>query len=213
MTKSFTAALAILALLTGIAAARAEDMPPQPKPAAAAPLQQLQAIDAPAAKLDVPPMPSKDCPGIDLGAQHNYDPFIELRRRVASIEIMNANASQMFIKGGNGVDTLHINDSGWFDIDGNHLKSVEVYDLLNGVPNAARIFAAGLASMNGRHALIFGDKDGDAVYLDPCLQWEGPVAIDDGPEPLQRYDARDKDGNKVSVSVTVGVKVVIPGSK
>lgn len=195
-----------------------EGMPPQPEPAVtndkASAIDNLTSIEEAVSKkpidtdLVITPMDATNCPVSNIGGQQDYDPKIETRKSGDSFIMPAASVAKGTIDGAGGVDTIKITDGGSVDVDGKHLISIEIYDIRNDQPNALRIFAAGLATMNGRHAIVIGDKNGsDIVALDPCLQWNDPIAIEDGPEPLLRYDAYDKAGNQASVSVTDGVKV------
>jgi hypothetical protein len=154
-----------------------------------------------------------DCPPIDLGAQQTYDPAIETRKTGDSFVMPASGTIQNTVDGGGGVDTVKVTDGGDVQADGDHLIHVEIYDLRNGQPNTLRVFAKGLANMNGRHAMVIGDPTGDTVLLDACLEWNDPISVNDGPEPLLRYDAHDKDGDQASVSVTEGVRVLKPVQK
>lgn len=193
-----------------------EGMPPQPQPSVPgeSAINKLMSIeDAVSSKpldadMTVTPMDTASCPTPDIGGQQDYDPKIETRQTNDTMIIPVGAIAQKTIDGNGGVDTVKIPDGGAVDIDGKHIIRFEIYDIRNGQPNALRIFAAGLANMNGRHALVIGDKGGDIVALDPCLQWNDPIVIEDGVEPLLRYDAHDNAGNPASVSVTDGVKVI-----
>jgi hypothetical protein len=217
-----------------------DGMPPQPTPAEPSKgpaLDELNSIDNTKPSDSEPPPPpagnsgggssmgyhwkdaapeptlmgDKDCPSVDMAGE--YDPRIETQKNGDTFVMPASELPKMTLDGGGGADTLKVSGGGTVDADGVHLKRIEIYDLRNSQPNTLRVFAQGLASMDGHHAIVVGDKDGDAVELDPCLEWNDPIAIEDGPEPLLRYDAHDKHGNQASVSVTEGVKVVKPAAK
>ena len=188
----------------------AESEPPQPAPAepqqggSSLTLTLRGDAQAPA------DMDASNCSDVRLGDAQPYNPVISTGMKGSSFILPTADLGKMTIVGGKGYDTLKPDGEGAVDIEGKHVRSIEIYDVRNDKPNKVRVFAAGLAAMSGRHALIVGDKLWDVVEFDPCLDWNDPIAIEDGAEPMLRYDAHDRDGNQASVTVTDGVKVFKP---
>lgn len=187
-----------------------DQMPPQPQPADAG--ESPAALGQLAPQDETAPVPA-NCAPVNLGAGSSYDPAIETRAQNDTFVIDAASAAGMHLDGGGGVDMLRVSGPGDVDVDGEHLVRIEIYNLRNDNPNTLHIEAAALAAMDGRHAMVIGDKSGDKVYLDPCLQWNDPISVEDGPEPLLRYDAHDVQGNPASMSVTIGVSVIKPAQK
>lgn len=107
------------------------------------------------------------------------------------------------ISAGGGTDRLRADGAGYADMSVDHLDSVEVYELKNDQPNVINVFASGLETVGGAHAVIIGDDGIDSVTLDPCLLWSEPV-VSGG---FVRYDAHDNDGNAASISVSEGIIV------
>ncbi len=214
-------------------ALRATDgMPPQPKPAEVEPdslpdnspeaiapgdaaIKELQEVDNPTAekqqKADETPMEAENCSGVNLGAQHNYDPFVENKKPRNTFVMATSPTVKMSLRG-SGFDLYKDKAGGDLHMDGISITGMGIYDIRNDAPNRLYLSAPALMSIDGRHAIIIGDR-ADQLYLDPCLEWNDPIAIEDGAEPMLRYDAHDSQGNPASVSVTDGVQVVKPAGK
>jgi hypothetical protein len=202
-----------------------EEMPPQPEPDHSPPtvapgetaIQQLQQLDnpgtspAPQPAEEAPAVAGENCKAIDLGAQHNYDPFAETKKPSNSFVMATSPSEKMTIAGG-GFDLYKDKAGGDLHMDGTGITGIGIYDIRNDAPNRLYLSARALTTINGRHAVVIGDKT-DKVYLDPCLEWNDPIAIEDGSEPMLRYDAHDAKGNPASVSVTDGVQVIKPVQK
>lgn len=110
------------------------------------------------------------------------------------------------IDGGGGTDTLDLRGMGTITLDGDRLKSIEVIKVRNGVRNIVVVLPRGLASAEGRHVVIDGDKSDEAV-LASCLAWAEPVPVTVGDVNYMRYDATDSTGLKASVSVAEEMQV------
>jgi hypothetical protein len=213
-----------------------DGMPPQPKPAEAEPggmadqvpdnapeaiapgdtaIKQLQEMDNPTPenqqKAEDAPMEAANCSGVDLGAQHNYDAFAENKKPRNSFVMATSPGAKLSIKG-SGFDLYKDKAGGDLHMDGVSITGMGIYDIRNDAPNRLYLSARALTGINGRHAIVIGDK-ADQLYLDPCLEWNDPIAIEDGAEPMLRYDAHDAEGNPASISVTDGVQVVKPAGK
>lgn len=110
------------------------------------------------------------------------------------------------IIGGGGIDTLKVDGAGYITLNGGSITGVEILDLRNDAPNVVKMFVQGFGGLDRGHLLVIGDAQ-DTVFLDSCLKWDAPVAVDEGREVYARHDARDEAGNTASVSVTKGVRV------
>ena len=145
-----------------------------------------------------------------LAGMRGYSPAIPVRTGdsfVTGGTSSSDNVMKIDLDGGGGIDLVKVDGPGMLEIDGKHLKSMEVYDIRNNEQNTVTVLAEGLVAMDGGHAAITGDPDIDAVRLDGCLRWNDPIMIRQDGEEFRRYDTYDSDGNLASVSVSKGVRV------